>query len=266
MMFPAELKILKGYNQMDPILLSDYITDFVIENPMNYPVTSWIMKTVDAHGYTMNELFSRIEIMNRVSKNITNLNCNVLTYMLYEQETGFNLFALSLLKQAYVISVMQKEPTLLFSVYNPDNSEWKVLLDQNLNDFLMYNLENSVDLLTDLRTNQYSSILDLVEKTNSEVIYPQMSQENKLTDIEKLCAIINVVNYDSIFDCHDCGKCTTSFLQEVEHFDHRGSDIFTRVKRYGTLTKYKMHEKRFSERSSHPQQISDNSISCIKMR
>lgn len=266
MIYPAELKILKDYSPLQPVSLYDYLIDFVISNPTNYPVTSWLMKSTVCTGSTMSEIFSRESVKEKIRNATSYINCNVLYYMISEKETGFNLLALSLVKRGYEITILQKEPVLLLNVFDPETSKWKLLLDQNLNDFLMYDVENSVDLLTDLRCNQYSSVMDLVQRSNIEVIYPQMSQEHSITDLEKFLAIINLMSYDDIFECHDCKKCTTSFCKTEEFFNHSSGSVFYKTSNYGYLSQYTVHEKKFAKLSKHIDKIPDSSINNIMMK
>ena len=85
MVTQQERKILSAYQKIENILTQSYLTDFVLMNPTNFPISSYIMKfcinCLDNKNIVLKDFYTRISVINALNYAFRNGNADVLIRM-----------------------------------------------------------------------------------------------------------------------------------------------------------------------------------------
>lgn len=196
MLNQQEKEILFSYPVMKEITIIDYITDFIIQNPQNFPITSSIMIMSKLSGtdspirdhYVKPNIEDTYEFfLNHHSSDDELDMCKNITAVLIK----FDKFSRNFLSTALKFIILEKkENDIVIAVMNPE-FEYVVIFDTNYENDILVITKNNFSAVS-LRF-QFESITQMIQNSNFPVnVYRLPLQSlikenvtNEMDDIQK---------------------------------------------------------------------------------
>jgi len=206
----AELNILNSYPLNQVILLSDYLCDFVLQNPLNYPYTSFVMKRLSSRksSLPLTEQYSKETVSELIGsiKGRDDSNCRVYVDMLQDKNPSFTCLAICLYNNFHnaKIVVHQKEPCIVISIIDGSHKH-SAMIDSTGSTILCYHSSDSVDIYPMFVNKTWNSVAEISNNCEcAEHYYFEYNNDDELID---------VLNMIHAITCH---KPPSWFM---EHFD-----------------------------------------------
>lgn len=226
MILPAELEILKNYGLHNAVSLEDYFIDFIIKNPLNYPFTSWFMRNIRTTGRSLNMVLNRTNVAERFCDSQISQRSKLSKLMLLEKDTGFNMVMLPPLSDSISFQIIQSDPVLIISIRNSNYNAHEILIDQYLNDIIVYRSKNLIKILTSFTKKKFNDLEDFKNQCDCEIWYLGISKETELTDVEKSCILANTISQSSVYDGLVKDSNSTEFCKRSIYHEHNNDNIF----------------------------------------
>ena len=166
MLNQSEREILSTYQKLEDIDVRSYLTDFIMKNPTNFPISSHIMKFSKISNYasddtTLKDAYSRNAISVALGKMFSNGNSGVLVHMIdaFEQECFTTLLMLLNFRDKKnfndfgIITEVGNDYILYFS-----NKDMNILITTDFGDVIVMNKNKFQKFVIGLNNRTFANL------------------------------------------------------------------------------------------------------------
>ena len=196
MLNKEEKEILFSYPLMESIKIIDYITDFVLKNPSNFPITSSIMKFAKYNNKTkLKSYFTRETVKQAIHLFYNSYGLN---QGRYEHQNNFTSILL------YILLVSEgMQYSQFFIISKNDNDVWIAFSIGESKKYYIFNSNCTNGLYVIDKDDYYGFITSLSHKTIDDVLNTELTQDYYKLPLDLVVSEENSTEFEKYLDRYE---------------------------------------------------------------